>query len=102
MNKSIFRLTAIFFIIGFVFFVFSKSVFAAEDWKTEFDDICSQTNDSMALTKEELKALIERCDKLKPSIEKLDESAKKVYLKRLQMCRDMLAFALESKEQTEK
>ncbi len=75
-----------------------ESAYAQDDWKTEFEDICSKTNDAMALTKKELKTLIERCDKLKPLIEKLDEAPRKVYLKRLQACRDLFVFVLESKE----
>jgi hypothetical protein len=70
-------------------------VHAQDDWKAEFADICSKTEDPMALTKAEVKQLIERCDKLKPRIEQLDESAAKVYLKRLRMCRDLFAFVLE-------
>ena len=72
-------------------------VHAQDDWKAEFADICSKTDDPMALSKENIKTLIERCDKLKPRIEKLDESTAKVYLKRLQMCKDLFAFVLESK-----
>jgi len=72
-------------------------VYAQDDWKAEFADICSKTDDPMALSKENIKTLIERCDKLKPRIEKLDESTAKVYLKRLQMCKDLFAFVLESK-----
>ncbi len=68
------------------------------DWQTEFDEVCSKTNDAASLSAAEVKTLIDRCDSLKPVIEKLDESTKKVYLKRLQMCRDMLVFTLESKE----
>jgi hypothetical protein len=71
---------------------------AQNDWKYEFDDICSKTQDSMALAPDELKRLVDRCDALRPRIEKLEETQKKVYLKRLQMCRDLLAFVLESKE----
>jgi hypothetical protein len=52
----------------------------------------------MAFGVEELKDLIARCDTLKPLIEKLDESQRKVYLKRLSLCRDLLVFVLESKE----
>lgn len=69
---------------------------AQEDWKSEFDDICSKTQDSPSLTKPEIKGLIERCDRLKPRIEKLDESAAKVYLKRLRMCRELFVFMLET------
>jgi len=68
-----------------------------DDWKKEFEDICSMTQDSMSLTPDELRSLVSRCDALRPRIEKLDESQRKVYLKRLQMCRDLLAFVLESK-----
>ena len=71
---------------------------AQDDWKNEFEDICSKTQDSMALTADELKRLVGRCDALRPRIEMLDETQKKVYLKRLQMCRDLFAFVLESKE----
>lgn len=71
---------------------------AQDDWKNEFDDICSKTQDSMALTPDELKQLVGRCDALRPRIEKLEETQKKVYLKRLQMCRDLFVFVLQSKE----
>jgi len=75
-----------------------QSVYAEDDWKKEFEEICSRTDDAMSFSKEQLKDLIARCDKLKPTIGALDESTKKVYLRRLQMCRDFLAFVLESKE----
>jgi len=71
-------------------------VYAADDWKSEFDDICGHTSDAMTLAKDEVKGLIERCDRLKPRIEKLDESAAKVYLRRLKTCRDLFVFVLES------
>lgn len=70
--------------------------FGQNDWKAEFDDICSRTDQAMDLSKEELSVLIERCDNLKPGIEQLEESQKKVYLRRLQLCRNLFAFALDS------
>ncbi len=73
-------------------------VFAQEDWKGEFETVCSKTQDAMTFSVDELKDLIARCKKLKPLIEKLDESPKKVYLRRLQLCKDLFVFALESKE----
>jgi hypothetical protein len=75
---------------------FGAKAYAEEGWKTEFDDICVKTNEAMTLPKAEVKSLIERCDKLKPRIETLEESARKVYLKRLQMCRDLFVYVLES------
>jgi len=75
-----------------------RSAYAEEEWKKEFEAICSRTDDAMSFSKEELKTLVARCDALKSLIEKLDESARKVYLRRLQTCRDLFAFVLESKE----
>jgi hypothetical protein len=73
-------------------------VFAQESWKSEFEDVCSKTQDAMELSAAELNDLIVRCDKLKPLIETLDETQRKVYLKRLGMCRDLFVFVKESKE----
>ena len=74
----------------------TTAAYAEEAWKTEFDDICRKTNEATVLPKAEVKSLIERCDKLKPRIEALEESSKKVYLKRLRMCRDLFDYILES------
>jgi hypothetical protein len=99
MNRTVVWLAAVCsLILGAELFVHPRSctVCAQEDWKAEFDDVCSKTTDAMALTKTELKGLIDRCDRLKPRIERLDESAAKVYLKRLKMCKDLYVFALET------
>jgi hypothetical protein len=79
-------------------FSLSGIAYAQEDWKSEFEDVCSKTQDAMMFSTEELKKLIARCDALKPRIEKLDESQSKVYGRRLQLCRELLVFVLESKE----
>jgi uncharacterized protein (UPF0335 family) len=80
----------------------SQSTAAPEAWQKEFDDICSKTQDAMTFSKEELTALISRCDALKPQIEKLDETRKKVYGERLRMCRGLYAYVLESKKKDDK
>ena len=74
-----------------------RSAFGEENWKREFEEICGNTDDSMNLKREELQALIARCDKLKPLIEALEETPRKVYLKKLQMCRNLLAFVFDVK-----
>jgi len=79
----------------------TRSAYAQDDWNKEFEDICSRTQDVMSFSIEELKDLMERCERLKPSIEKLDDTRRRVYLKRLKMCRDLFAFALESKMKEE-
>jgi len=73
-----------------------------EAWQKEFDDICSKTQDAMTFSQEELTSLVSRCDALRPQIEKLDETRKKVYLERLRMCRGLYAYVLESKKKNDK
>ncbi|MBI4683970.1 MAG: hypothetical protein HY755_02100 [Nitrospirae bacterium] len=92
-------LTFIFILISGINLLYPVLTNAEDEWKKEFEDICSKTDIAMTLTDDEIKNLILRCDKLKPSIEKLDEAPKKVYLKRLQSCRDLFVFVLESKKE---
>lgn len=74
------------------------SSFAQDGWKAEYDEVCSKTDLAMTLPREELSALIDRCDKLRPKIELEEETTRKIYLRRLQMCRDLYKFVLEAKE----
>jgi hypothetical protein len=77
---------------------FCETAWADGDWRKEFDDVCSKTQDAMLLEEEELRILIGRCDALKPRIDELGEQHRKVTSKRLQMCRDLFSFTLEAKE----
>ena len=71
---------------------------AEEAWSAEFEEVCSRTQDAMTLPSDELRALVARCDALKPKIEALDPSRRKVYERRLKLCRDLYAFVLEARE----
>lgn len=71
---------------------------AEETWKIEFDRVCGQTDNAADMSVEELKKALARCDALKPQIESLEATPRKVYLKRLQMCRNLFAYLLEGKE----
>lgn len=75
---------------------------AAESWQKEFEDVCSKTQDAMVFSVTELKALVQRCDALAPQIEKLDETRKKVYLRRLRQCRGLFAYVLDAKQKDKK
>ncbi len=80
-----------------------QTAFAEEEpWKQEFADLCAKTNDAMSLSIEELKLLLQRGEKLMPVIETLEETPKKVYMRRLQKCMNLYAFVLESKEAEKK
>jgi hypothetical protein len=70
---------------------------ADEEWFSEFEAICAQTQDAMTLSDEALRALVVRCDQLKPRIDALDPSRRKVWSKRLQQCRDLYQFVLDSR-----
>jgi hypothetical protein len=95
-------LSAVFFLSALpaVTALFSCPVaaYAQDDWKKEFDELCGTTHDVMAFSRAELKGMIERCDKLKPDIENLGDTERRVYLKRLQLCRNLFSYALEIKE----
>jgi hypothetical protein len=86
-----------FFVAGFPAF-HSGFAFAQDDWMKEFADICSKTQDAMTFTDDQLRDLVARSDRLKVQLERLEGTQRKVYLKRLQMCRDLFAFVLETKE----
>src|SRR5208282_6612526 len=75
---------------------------APESWHQEFDAVCGKTEDAMTFSEEELMTLIRRCDTLRPRIEKLDESRKKVYLERLRKCRGLYAYVLDAKKKEKK
>jgi len=77
----------------------SGIAYAEDNWKSEFDNVCSRTQDAMDFSVEELKSIVARCDALKQQVEKLpDESQRKVTLKRLQLCRDLFDFVLQDKQ----
>ena len=85
-------------------FSLQATVLAGEtaEWRKEFDDICGRTTDAQGMSKEELAQLVSRCDKLRPQIEKLEESERKVFLRRLQMCSDLYKYVLDWKRENNK
>ncbi len=73
------------------------SVPVQEAWQKELDAICSNTQDAESFSEDELASHIARCDGLRPQIEKLDETQKKIYEERLRTCRDVYAKLLDRK-----
>lgn len=68
-----------------------------QDWRAEFADVCSRTQDAMSLGDAELRTLVERCDRLKPAVEGLDEPERKVFRRRLEVCRNLYQFVLDAR-----
>jgi len=79
-----------------------SNAYAQQDWKQEYSAVCAKTQNAMTLSIAELKEYIARCDALLDRIDKPDglqtATEKKVYTKRLKMCRDLYDFTLEHKE----
>jgi hypothetical protein len=78
--------------------VFQRAAAADEGWLPEFEAVCSKTQDAMALPSDELRSLVTRCDQPKPAIDALEPSRKKVYGKRLALCRNLYEFVLQTRE----
>ena len=64
----------------------------------EFMDICAKTDEAMSFSRDELKMLLQRGEKLKAVILTLEETPRKIHLKRLQKCMNLYSFILEAKE----
>jgi hypothetical protein len=75
----------------------ARAADADEGWKAEFAEVCSKTQDAMALPSQELRDLVARCEKLRPALDRLDEPVRKVYTRRVQACRDLYQFVLDSR-----
>jgi hypothetical protein len=69
-----------------------------EGLEREFAEVCAKTDDAMKLAGDELRSLVNRCDEMKSRAEGLPEPGRKVFLRRLQMCRDLYAFTLQSRQ----
>ena len=83
-------------------FISMPVAYGEDSWRTDFDATCAQSNDAMALSMPELKKLIEQCGRLQKIIEVEEETVRKVYLRRLQICRNLYQFVLEAKMQEQK
>lgn len=83
-------------------FITLQSAYGDDNWRTDFDAACGQSNDAMAFSIPELKKLIEQCDRLQKIIDVQEETIRKVFLKRLQMCRNLYVFVLDAKMQEQK
>lgn len=70
---------------------------AAQSWKDDFERICGQTNDSESLSKEQLQTLVKESDELRKRLDQVNDPGKKVYVPRLEKCRNFFAFMAEKK-----
>lgn len=86
-------------LVSLLFLVLSPATGrGGESWRADFEQTCSKTGEAMNLSVAELNGKLERCDALQKIIETQDESVRKVFLKRLQLCRNLYAYVLEHKK----
>ena len=75
------------------------------DWKEEYSDVCSETQGAVSFSVEKLQEYITRCEKLQERLDELNGSKggteKKVYSRRLKMCRDVYEYTLQYKNREE-
>lgn len=96
----IYLLMTVMFSAGFQS-IYSPAALSAEpalQWKAEFDAVCGQTDNAADMSVAALKKALEQCDALQPKIEALEATPRKIYLRRLQMCRNLYTYLLEGKE----
>ena len=75
----------------------STPAWGEDDWRAEFDQTCGKTEVAMTLSESELVSLTEACDRLEKVIEGLESSERKVFRRRLQLCKNLYLFVLETK-----
>ncbi|HTY21514.1 MAG TPA: hypothetical protein VMC85_00165, partial [Desulfomonilaceae bacterium] len=68
------------------------------NWEKEFQTVCSRTDDAMTLTDDQMRDFIARCDNLENRIGEVPGPGRKVFLRRLQMCRDLFVFTLATRQ----
>ena len=83
--------------ICFLAWTISTPARGEDDWRAEFDQTCDKTDVAMTLSENELVSLTEACDRLEKVIEGLEASERKVFRRRLQLCKNLYLFVLETK-----
>jgi uncharacterized protein (UPF0335 family) len=68
-----------------------------DQWLAEFNESCARTSEAMNLSREELLALIAKCERVQKAVETQDDAVRKVYQKRVQKCLDLFRYVLDTK-----
>ena len=71
------------------------------DWKQEFERICIQVESAGERSGNQLRQLIDDSERLLEQLAEVDEPRVKIYVQRLQRCRDFFTFMLQAREPEE-
>ena len=84
---------------GFLLLWGAGELRAEDDWQAKFEQLSAHSGEVMDLTPAQLQEMLAECEALRPRIEALPESPRKVYRKRLELACNLARFALEQKNQ---
>lgn len=70
----------------------------ADEWKKDFERICSQTQVAGDMAYEELEGMVEECGSLLNTITALENPRNKVYIFRLKKCRNFYQYTIDLKD----
>lgn len=90
---------------GMILCIGAGTAYAGSAWKDEFAEVCGKTHHAMELSPDELWNVIERCTRLEEHMFELQGpqgSERKVYARRLKMCKDLYVYTLEFREKERK
>ena len=68
----------------------------AEEWRTEFEDVCGRTSEAAILPLIELQALIAKGERVRKVLESERKSVRIVFQKRVQKCLDLYRTIADS------
>jgi C4-dicarboxylate-specific signal transduction histidine kinase len=88
----------VFSLCALLLLTFGAAAHGEEPWQASFEQTCSRTSEAMTLSVAELETLLQKCRDLEKVIETQEESVRKVYLKRLQLCKNLYAYVVEYKK----
>ena len=70
-------------------------------WKQEFERICIQVESAGERSDDQLRRLIDDSERLLERLAEVDEPQVKIYVQRLQRCRDFFTFMLQTRDPEE-
>jgi hypothetical protein len=83
---------SILWLAAFCLVPFAAGHSAQNDWKQEFEDLCSRTQAGYQPEAKEIPGLLSRCDALQARVDKLEDPQRKVMRSRLKRCCDYYAY----------
>ena len=82
-----------------IFICVSGLSFANEEsWKDEYKSICGDTQEALLLPGKEINTLIDKCDKLLNKIKASDNPRKKIFIFRIEKCKNFYKYITDSRE----